>query len=121
MAFGKPTEPATRKSEEFKRKPLVEIAKGSDSRLEAVRLAPSGMNGQPWYFIVDGNAIHVYYKESLGGLAGRLYHLTNLDAGIALCHLAVASEHEGKTFSFTVNKNAIPASPQGFSYIGTVS
>jgi|GEM_PF-4526741 len=90
IAFGKPSEPATRKPDEFKRKPLSEIAKGTDKRFEAVRLAPSEMNGQPWYFVTDGDKIHVYYKPSLGGLAGKLYNLTDLDVGIALCHLAVA-------------------------------
>jgi hypothetical protein len=119
-AFGKPSESATRKPEEFDRKPLNEIAKGTDSRLEAVRLAPSGMNGQPWYFIVDGTAIHVYYKPSLGGVKGMLYHLNNLDLGIALCHLDVASEHEGKSFNFVAGLGDAPAAPQGFTYVGTV-
>lgn len=121
IAFGKPSEPATRKPDEFKRKPLSEIAKGTDKRFEAVRLAPSGMNGQPWYFVADGDKIHVYYKPSLGGLAGKLYNLTDLDVGIALCHLAVASEHEGKPFNFIVNKNGTPTAPNGFEYVGTVS
>jgi hypothetical protein len=119
IAFGTPSEPATRKPEDFKRKPLDEIAKGTDSRLEAVRLAPSGMNGQPWYFIVDGGKIHVYYKASLGGLAGKLYNLTSLDVGIALCHLAVASEREGKPFNFVTGLGDAPAAPQGFTYVGT--
>jgi hypothetical protein len=120
IAFGKPSEPATRKPEEFKRKPLDEIARGTDFRLEAARLAPSGMNGQPWYFLVDGDKIHVYYKPSLGGLAGKLYGLTSLDVGIALAHLDVASEHEGKPFNFTVNKGGMPTPPAGFAYVGTV-
>jgi nitroreductase len=120
IAFGKPSEPATRKPEDFKRKPLAEIAKGTDQRFEAVRLAPSGMNGQPWYFVVDGGKIHVYYKRSLGGLAGKLYSLTSLDVGIALAHLDVASEHEGKPFNFTVNNGGTPAAPNGFVYVGTV-
>jgi hypothetical protein len=127
IAFGKPSEPATRKLEDFKRKSVNEIAKGTgiDMRFEAVRLAPSGMNGQPWYFVVDGDKIHVYYKPSLGGLAGKLYGLTSLDVGIALAHLDVASEHEGKPFKFTVNeftmnKGGTPAPPAGFVYAGTV-
>jgi hypothetical protein len=119
IAFGKPSEPATRKPEDFKRKLVSEIAKGTDKRFEAVRLAPSGMNGQPWYFVVDGDKIHVYYKPSLGGLAGKLYSLTSLDVGIALAHLDVASEHEGKPFTFTVNEGGIPAPLPEFVYVGT--
>ena len=120
IAFGKPDGSASREQDEFDRKPLAEISRGSDTRLEAVRLAPSGMNGQPWYFIVDGNAVHVYYKPSLGGIMGRLYHFTDLDVGIALAHLKVAGEHEGKKFCFTVNKSSAPASPKEFVYVGTV-
>ena len=59
MAFGKPAEPLYRELSEFKRKPLAEISEGSDERLEAARLAPSGMNVQNWYFIAkDGISIY---------------------------------------------------------------
>jgi len=120
FAFGKPMEPAVRKPSDFQRKSVAEIAKGADSRFEAVRLAPSGLNKQPWYFIVEGSAVHAYYQKSLGGLFGMLYHLTDLDAGIALCHLEVASEHEGKSFRLNVDRKNPPTPPKGFAYIGTV-
>ncbi len=120
FAFGKPAEPATRTLAEFERKSLAEIAKGTDSRLDAVRLAPSGLNKQPWYFIVDGDDVHVYYQKSLGGLIGMMYKLTDVDVGLALCHMAVASEHEGKPFRFNPNRKNPPMPPKGFDYIGTV-
>lgn len=120
IAFGRPAVPATRTLAEFDRKPLEEIAQGTDERLGAVRLAPSGMNGQPWYFIVAGDMVHVYYKESLGGMMGRFYHMTNLDVGIALCHMAVASDHLGRRFAFTTEQSDHPQPPEGFTYIGTV-
>jgi len=120
IAFGKPAESATRTLAEFNRKSAAEIARGTDPRFEAVRLAPSGLNKQPWYFIVEGKAIHVYYQKSLGGLIGNLYKLTDLDVGIALCHLAVASVHEGKPFNFNTGRTNTPTPPEGFTYIGTV-
>lgn len=120
MAFGKPAAPAERTLSEFKRKSLSEISKGADSRLEAARLAPSGMNGQPWYFIVDGDKIHTCCRPTLGGLTGRMYHFTDLDVGIALCHLAVASAHAGKPFRFAVSQGSVPTPPAGFVYVGTV-
>ena len=120
LAFGKPAEAASRKPAEFDRKPIGEIAKGTDSRLEAARLAPSGINKQPWYFIVEGGAVHVYYLKKLGGLPGTFYHLTDFDAGIALCHIAVASEHEGKSFRFNPDGKNPPPPPEGFAYLGTV-
>ena len=118
-AFGTPAEPATRTFSQFDRKPLTEIADGTDPRLEAVRLAPSGLNGQPWHFIVDGTSVHAYYKKSLGGVIGMTYHLTDLDIGIALAHMAVATDHEARPFRFTSVTNP-PAPPKGFLYIGTV-
>jgi hypothetical protein len=120
FAFGKPAEPATRQLTEFERKSISEIAKGADSRLEAVRLAPSGLNKQPWYFIVDSKAVHVYYQKSIGGMMGVMYKLTEIDVGLALCHFAVASEHEGKTFRFVTDRKNSPAPPKNFTYIGTV-
>jgi len=119
LAFGRPAGPATRQLSEFDRKPMAEIAEGTDPRLEAVRLAPSGLNKQPWYFIVNGSDVHVYYKKSIGGLMGRMYKLTDLDAGLALCHLAVASEHEGRPFRFNTERKDAPAPPKNFVYIGT--
>ena len=120
FAFGKPAEQASRTLAEFQRKSLSEIAKGTDSRLDAVRLAPSGLNKQPWYFIVDGSAVHVYYQKSLGGLMGMMYKLTDVDVGLALCHMAVASEHEGKPFRFSTDRRNTPTPPKNFAYIGTV-
>jgi len=120
IAFGKPAKSASRTLAEFKRKSIAEISKGNDPRFEAVRLAPSGLNKQPWYFIAEGSAIHVYYQKSLGGLIGKMYTLTDLDTGIALCHLAVASAHEGKPFNFNPNGKNPPAPPAGFAYLGTV-
>jgi len=120
IAFGKPAQSASRKHDEFKRKPLGEIVQGTDTRLEAARLAPSGLNSQPWYFIVENNVVHAYYKQSLGGLFGKIYHFTDLDLGIALCHLDVASEHEGKPFKFVTGRKDAPVPPKGFVYAGTV-
>ncbi|MDR3319359.1 MAG: hypothetical protein LBS99_07965 [Clostridiales bacterium] len=117
IAFGKPAEGASRDSSEFKRKPAAEIVNATDPRFDAVRLAPSGMNGQPWYFIKYNNAVHCYYKKSLGGLVGKLYQMTDLDIGIALAHLHIASEHEKMPFNFSIKKEY--PSPKGFVYIGT--
>jgi nitroreductase len=118
IAFGKPAESASRTLDEFKRKSATEIANTADNRFDAVRLAPSGMNGQPWYFIKQNNAVHCYYKKSLGGLVGKLYKMTDLDIGIALAHLHIASEHENMPFNFSVKKE-YPVAPKGFVYVGT--
>lgn len=119
LAFGEPAEPSSRTATEFERKTLKDISEGKDARLEAARLAPSGLNGQPWYFIVNNGAIFVYRQKKIKGLPGMIYKLTELDVGIALCHLAVASEAKGQPFEFTISKGA-PAAPEGYLYLGTV-
>jgi len=119
ICFGRPAEHATRTLAEFKRKSLKEIATGEDPRLEAVRLAPSGINLQPWYFIVEDGVIHVY-QAVRKGLKALVYNLQELDVGIALCHLAMASEAMGKPFQFEPKRKDAPAAATVFVYVGTV-
>lgn len=57
--------------------------------LEAVRLAPSSLNGQPWRFVAEGERWYVYgdYKTNAGTDEERMKHL---DLGIAICHFSLA-------------------------------
>jgi len=114
MAFGKPTEPLHRDPSEFKRKPLSEICEGTDERLEAARLAPSGMNAQNWYFIAENSKLHCYRKKPnplFGLFANKLGYI---DMGIALYHIA----KESNRFEFI--KEATAPARKGCVYAGTV-
>ena len=53
-----------------------------------LRLPPSAVNSQPWYFTHEGKTIHVHCSRKG----------SQLDAGIALAHLYVANEHEFRFF-----------------------
>ena len=53
--------------------------------LEAVRLAPSAVNKQPWRIVKIGNTYHFYKKQSIGG-SGAAWDVQKVDMGIALCH-----------------------------------
>ena len=114
MAFGKPAEPLFRELSEFKRKPLAEIGEGGDSRLEAARLAPSGLNAQNWYFIAENGKIQCYLKKPniLAGVV--LNRMIRIDMGIAICHIAEESER----FAFTKESKA--PERKGCVYVGTV-
>ena len=115
IAFGKPAEPLHRELSDFKRKPLCDISEGADDRLEAVRLAPSGMNAQNWYFVADGGKIHCYIKKP-GALRGLMTgRLSFIDMGIALCHIAEDSEN------FCFVKEAGAPVRKGCIYAGTVN
>jgi nitroreductase len=111
MAFGKPVEPLHRKLNEFKRKAISDISEGTDDRLEAARLAPSGMNAQGWFFSAANGAIHCYRKKP--GLLPE--KLGCIDIGIAIWHIASESAY----FRFAKETN-VPER-KGYIYTGTVS
>ena len=110
MAFGKPAEPPHRSFSEFKRKPLSDISEGADERLEAARLAPSGMNAQGWFFVAKGGTIRCYRKKS--GLMSE--KLGCIDMGIALWHIA------SESVDFRFSKEPDAPERKGFIYTGTV-
>jgi len=114
MSFGKPAELLHRDISEFKRKALAEISEGIDERLEAVRLAPSAVNAQNWYFIVESGKIHCYRKESKSLLKFIYNKLHCVDMGIALYHIAEGSND----FSFV--KETGVSERKGHIYMGTV-
>lgn len=99
LAFGTPSEPVHRTSVgEFKRKSLEAITsmEGEVSELlEAVRLAPSASNSQPWIVGGTPSAILVN-REKLNLIRGAVYNKMNqIDIGIALLHLELAIRHQG--------------------------
>lgn len=101
LGFGKTTKPVHRSLAEFKRKPFEKITNAPQNPcLQAVQLAPSGMNLQPWYFAQEGERVLVY-RQKLKPHLSLLYKLTELDIGIALCHYALACKELGKPFHFS--------------------
>ena len=119
MAFGKPAEDPHRKSvAEFERRPLAKITnvKGQDGLLESARLAPSGMNNQPWYFTDGDGFIHAYSAKSL--IVDRM---NRTSVGIALCHLWLAAAHSGMKVDLVsaISKDANP--PKGYLYIASLA
>ncbi len=101
LAFGRTMEPVHREKSEFKRKPINEITNAPDDAcIQAVHLAPSGMNIQPWYFEKTADKVLVYQRK-LKLPVSLVYKLADLDMGIALCHYALACEKNRKPFVFT--------------------
>ena len=112
LAFGRPAHPALREPADFKRKALSEIADTEDTRLEVVRLAPSAVNSQPWFFRHDGDILHLY-RIRFDPVRTRLYGKYNrFDMGIALAHLAVAYPD-----SYSVINDASHAAEKGLEYV----
>jgi len=116
LAFGKPAEPLHRELSAFKRKPLSAISEGNDPRLEAARLAPSGVNMQNWYFIADDGKIHCYLKKPNPLVGLMLGKMSRIDLGIAICHIVYG---ELENFSFAEAGDA-PVR-KGLIYAGTIT
>lgn len=118
MGFGNALENPHRELADFKRKPAQEVYSGTDERLEAARLAPSAVNNQGWFFDEWEGRINVYQK-SLNPLQDMLYgKMSQIDIGIAICHMYIVSLSNQKEFEFM--NNLKHRDIKGFQYVGTV-
>ena len=123
MSFGKSKETLYRTSvEEFKRKSLSDITdlENINELLEPVRLAPSAVNLQNWYFTGSKKSIHAYSSKSsfLRAIAGGSYYPVNM--GIALCHLQLAAEHYNLRPKFVFDSSRNKNSLKNLEYIATL-
>ena len=117
LAFGKPSETLQRNSvTEFKRRALSEISdiKGMDELLEPVRLAPSGVNNQSWYYRGDANRIDAYYAKSM-----ITDQMNQINVGIGLCHLWLSAVHSKKEIHFVIEKPHEDRTPKGYRYVAS--
>ena len=116
MAIGIPDDVPERTAADFRRKPMQEISDRPDDRLEALRLAPSATNSQPWFVTHEGDTLHLY-REELGLIRQRTHgRMNKIDMGIGLCHLY--AEHP-ETFRFWREEKATTL--KGWVYMGSVT
>ena len=117
LTVGYPDEEIQRKDlSEFIREPLEKISDQADARLEPVRLAPSSCNTQPWYFVHDGDVMHVYWDQKAILRKAILGYFNQIDMGIGLAHLYVTNP---ETFRFFRVDGV--ATIRGFQYIGSIT
>lgn len=85
--------------------------------LDAVRVAPSAMNGQPWRIIRDSdNTYHMFMKEK----DTRFNHygdvrFQRMDMGIAMCHFELAARELGLKGSWQTQKPSLDS--KDFVYV----
>ena len=90
---------------------------GVNAALEAVRLAPSAVNKQPWRVVVTENAAHFFEKKDKGYDNGS-YDLQKVDIGIALYHFEAQCREEGKKLTFKISDPGIPL-PEKTEYVAS--
>ena len=100
---------------EFERKTSGEISNKPDIPLvEAVRLAPSARNRQPWFLYCEEGCVDFYCRK--GGLIDNtlLKGLHWFDIGIAVCHAVLLLQQEG--FEPTAVMRSDRADKDGYIY-----
>ena len=85
--------------------------------IEAVRLAPSAVNKQPWRIVVMDGIVHFYLKRSKN-LNGSKIDMQKIDMGIALCHFALTEKEQGFSTEFMIEEPNITCK-DGMEYIAS--
>jgi len=99
--------------------PLTEEKAGAlRGALEAVRLAPSAVNRQPWRIVLAEDAAHFYLKRSKGFAPGKALDMQKTDMGIAMCHFDLAAREAGVKTELVLNRPDISA-PEDMEYIAS--
>jgi hypothetical protein len=117
LSFGSPSEALHRSGEDqFRRKTLAEIATPGvvPGFISSMRLAPSAMNKQPWFFSGDARTCHAFSVRGKG-FVNLAEGWRFFDLGIALSHLYIAASAIGKTVSFR-REDSVP-SGNGNEYV----
>jgi hypothetical protein len=101
-------------------------AGGYSPVLEAVRMAPSATNRQPWRIVRRGSDWHFYLartkgygKGSLGFKLLRIADLQRVDLGIAMCHFELVAREIGLRGAWTVADPGIALPAASIEYTAT--
>ncbi len=118
LAFGNAEDTLRSNLEEFRRKkPELMSENVSDQDvLNAVRLAPSAVNSQPWFLVEENGAYHLFRKKNNPVKALILDKFNRIDMGIALYCLTSALAEKG----FAVQFSDEAKERDGFFYLTTV-
>lgn len=81
--------------EDFAKGLSIERSEDAYDALEAVRLAPSASNKQPWRVVKRGNRFDFYLAHTKGYAEKLSYDIQRVDLGIAVCHFDVVMLSKG--------------------------
>ena len=84
--------------------------------LEAVRLAPSAVNRQPWRALALDGKVHFFEKRSMKD--NPLGDVQKIDLGIGMCHFDLVMSEQGHAGKFTFRDPGLDL-PEKTEYIAT--
>ena len=103
-----------------------ERADGYGEALEAVRMAPSATNKQPWRIVRRGGDWHFYLVRTKGYGKGspwfkllRIADLQRVDLGIAMCHFDLVARESGCDGRWVVEDPGLALPAPGIEYTAT--
>ncbi len=123
FVFGRTTENVYRfHKDQFKRKSVDEITDivGMDSIFNLVRLAPSSINSQPWYFTGNYDSINVFCKQKNRFNILNKESSNRIDIGIVLLFLVLNIEEESKKYNIVFDEGT-DEKVDGYYYVCTVN
>ena len=104
----------------------MERAEDYAGALEAVRMAPSATNKQPWRIVRRGDDWHFYLARTKGYGKGspwfkllRIADLQRVDLGIAMCHFASVARESGLDGRWVVEDPGLAPPGPGIEYTAT--
>jgi nitroreductase len=99
---------------------------GHGDALEAVRMAPSATNKQPWRIVRRGGDWHFYLVRTKGYGKGspwfkllRIADLQRVDLGIAMCHFELVARESGRDGRWVVEDPGLALPAPGIEYTAT--
>ncbi|MDR1393713.1 MAG: hypothetical protein LBJ62_07085 [Bifidobacteriaceae bacterium] len=107
LAFGRTSEPA-RPRDAADRLDLARISDQDNGVAQAVRLAPSGVNDQPWRLAFEDGLVRLIHHPRGAMRLILAKKMDKISLGIAARHAALALQHEGRIVT-----KAIPANQAG--------
>lgn len=87
--------------------------------LEAVRLAPSAVNKQPWRIILKDGLYHFYEKHAKGYISDAVGDMQRIDMGIAVAHFDLVLNERGLQTELVISDPGIPVD-EDMEYIASV-
>jgi len=83
----------------FDGNPYIALTEGKagdlKTPLEALRLAPSASNKQPWRIVKDGDKLHVFLERTAGYWKAPREDIQLMDIGIGMCNFDMAAIEAG--------------------------